>query len=136
MDQIYRAILQTRTNRMQLQQDHNHSLEQVASLQAQLDQSQDYITKLEAQVGQGQDPVAQLEAQLICGVEQDQDSDWRQKEELESLRVGLQRSQSRNGYIQHKLVSTSWICKNPDQNLILIEFVSLLLTHTVLFTSE
>lgn len=133
---MYRAILQTRTSRMQLQQDHNHSLEQVASLQAQLDQIQDYITKLEAQVGQGQDPVAQLEAQLICGMEQDQDSDWRLKEELESLRVRLQRSQSRNRYIQHKLVSTSWICKNPGQNLILTDFVSLLMTHTVLFTSE
>lgn len=102
-----RVIQQTRTNRKQLQQDQNHSLEQVARLQAQLDQGQDHITKLEAQVAQGRDRVAQLEAQLICSVDKEQDSDWRQKGELERLRVRLQRSQSRNRHIQHKLVSTS-----------------------------
>lgn len=77
----------------QLQQDQNHSLEQVARLQAQLDQSQDHITKLEAQVAQGQDRVAHLEAQLIGSGDRDQGSDWRPK--WERLRARLQRSQNR-----------------------------------------
>ncbi|XP_078106551.1 centriolin [Sander vitreus] len=131
VEQLYRAIQQTRTSTEQLQQDQNHSQKQIARLQAQLAQDQDHITQLkaqitqdqdhiaqlEAQVTQGQDHItqlealvaqdqdqaAQLEAQVIGGVERDQEPDWKLQEELERLRVRLHRSQSRNRHVQHKL---------------------------------
>ncbi|XP_059194034.1 centriolin [Centropristis striata] len=103
VEQLYRTIQQTRTSREQLQQDQNQSQEQIARLQAQLDHNQDHIAQMEAQRVQDQDRIAQLEAQVLGGVQQDQDSDWRLKEELQRLRVRLQRSQSRNRHVQHKL---------------------------------
>ncbi|XP_076588065.1 uncharacterized protein cntrl isoform X2 [Chaetodon auriga] len=103
LEQLYRAIQQTRTSRDHLQQDHNHSREQMTRLQARLDQNQDHITQLEAQLAQDQDQKARLESQVICDGEQDQDSERRLKEELERLRVRLQRTQCRNRQIQHKL---------------------------------
>lgn len=118
VEQLYRAIQQTGTSREQLQQDHNHSQEQIARLQARLAQDQDHINLLEAQVAKDKDQIAQLEAQVIRGVEQDQDqdqeSDWGLKEELERQRVRLQRSQSRNRHLQHKLVSISLVCNRPQ----------------------
>ncbi|XP_034727864.1 centriolin [Etheostoma cragini] len=131
VEQLHRAIQQTRTITEQLQQDQNQSQKQIAMLQAQLardkdhitqlkaqvtqdqdqidqleaqvTQDQKHITQLEAQVSQDQDHAAQLKAQVIAGVEQDQEPDWRLQEELERLRVRLHRSQSRNRHIQHKL---------------------------------
>ncbi|XP_070820717.1 centriolin [Chaetodon trifascialis] len=103
LEQLYRAIQQTRTSRDHLQQDYNRSQEQMARLQSQLDQNQDHITHLEAQLVQDQDQKAQLESQVICDEEQDQDSDRRLKEELERLRGRLQRTQCRNRQTQHKL---------------------------------
>ncbi|XP_068559089.1 centriolin isoform X2 [Cebidichthys violaceus] len=113
VEQLYRAIQQTRTRREQLQQNQNHSQEQmdrlqaqlvqdqdhIAQLEAQLVQDQDHISQLEAQVAQDQDQVAQLKAQVIHGMDQDQEPDWRLKEDLETLRVRLQR----NRHVQYKL---------------------------------
>ncbi|XP_028433479.1 centriolin isoform X1 [Perca flavescens] len=69
VEQLYRAIQQTRTSTEQLQQDQNHSQKQIARLQAQLAQDQDHVTQLKAQVTRDQDHIAQLEAQVT----QDQD---------------------------------------------------------------
>lgn len=111
MAQMSRAIQQTRAGRKQLQQDYQCSLEQVARLEAQLNQGKDLITDLEAQVTLGQEQVAQLEAQLICREDRKQnpdlDPDWRLTEELETLRARLQKSQSRNKRNQQKWVRTS-----------------------------
>lgn len=107
MARMSRAIQQTRAGRKQLQQDYQCSLEQVARLEAQLNQGKDNITDLEAQVTLGQEQVAQLEAQLICREDRKQNPDWRQAEELETLRARLQKSQSRNKRNQQKWVSTS-----------------------------
>ncbi|XP_068166611.1 centriolin isoform X3 [Antennarius striatus] len=112
---------QTRTSSEQLQEDHNHSKDQIARLQAQLAHSQNHITKLEAQVILSQDRIVQLETQAI----QDQDRKAQMETqaaqdhnrvaqlesqlsqdgdgELERLRLRLQTSQSRNTHIQQKL---------------------------------
>lgn len=111
MARMSRAIQQTRPGRKQLQQDYQCSLEQIARLEAQLNQGKDLITDLEAQVTLGQEQVAQLEAQLICREDRKQnpdlDPEWRQTEELETLTAQLQKSQSRNKRNQQKWVSTS-----------------------------
>lgn len=109
----------------QLQQDQNHSLEQVARLQAQLDQSQDHITKLEAQVAQGQDRVAHLEAQLIGSGDQDQGSDWRPK--WERLRVRLQRSQNRElRQVRRSMCDSDQLKSTTEQLRVLNHMVALL----------
>lgn len=107
MEQLYRTIQQTRTSREQLEQDHNQ--EQIARLRAELAHNQDHIGHLEDQVAQGQDHIAQFEAWVAKDRgardgEQDQESYWWLKEELERLRGKLQKTKN----IQQNLVSISW----------------------------
>ncbi|XP_026198209.1 centriolin isoform X2 [Anabas testudineus] len=97
VEQLYRTIQQTRTSREQLEQDHNQ--EQIARLRAELAHNQDHIGHLEDQVAQGQDHIAQFEAWVAKDRgardgEQDQESYWWLKEELERLRGKLQKTKN------------------------------------------